>query len=116
MEGDKMEIDYKDLAISVGYSYLNGGSGYWEDDSGKIHSYDSMNNKYLDNCINFVERGIKEINNGEYGITNDIKGQLRKTINDPSENDITYAKKQIVGLLKEKKQELKDYKKRRKSF
>lgn len=111
-----MDINYKELAIKVGYSYLNGGYGYWEDGAGKMRSYDSMDNKYLDNCINFIERGIKEINNDEYGITHDIKEQLSKTIKDPSEKDIRYAKKQITGILKEKKQELKEYKKIRKHY
>ncbi|MGN0143084.1 MAG: hypothetical protein ACI4AD_12720 [Roseburia sp.] len=111
-----MDVDYKELAIEVGYSYLNGGYGCWEDGAGKIHSYDSMDNEYLNNCINFVDRGIKEIKNNEYEITKDIKRQLSKMIENPSEKDIKHAKRQIVEILKEKKQELKDCKKRRKSF
>lgn len=111
-----MDINYEELAIEVGYSYLNGGYGYWEDGSGKLHSYDSMDNDYLKNCINFVDRGIKEINNGENGINNDIKRHLSKMIKEPSEKDIKYAKKQIIGMLKEKKEELKECSKRRKSF
>ncbi len=111
-----MNINYEKLAIEVGYSYLSGGYGYWEDGSGKIHSFDSMNNDYLKNCIDFVERGIKEINNDEYGITNDIKEYLSKMAKEPREKDIEYAKKQIVGILKGKKAELKECQKRRKSF
>lgn len=111
-----MNINYEKLAIEVGYSYLNGGYGYWEDGSGKIRSYDSMDNDYLRNCINFVDRGIKEINNSENEINNDIKRHLNKMIKEPTEKDIEYAKKQVVEILKEKKQELKEYSKRRKSF
>lgn len=111
-----MDVNYKKLAIEVGYSYLNGGYGCWEDGAGKIHSYDSMDNDYLNNCINFVDRGIKEINNNEYEITRDIKRHLNKMIENPSEKDIKHAKKQIVELLKEKKQELNECSKRRKYF
>lgn len=67
-----------------------------------MHSYDSMDNKYLNNCINFVDKGIKEISNNENGITNDIKRYLSKMINDPSEKDIEHARKQIIRILKEK--------------
>lgn len=111
-----MEINYEKIAIEVGYSYLNGGIGYWEDGSGKLHTYDSMDNEYISNCINFVDRGIKEINNGGNGVIRDIKKQLSELIEEPSEEDIKLAKKQIVEILKIKKQELKEYRKRRNFF
>lgn len=100
-----MYIDYEELAIKIGYSYLNAGKGYWEDGAGKTHSYDSMDNDYLKNCINFVDRGIKEI-------TNIIKKQLNKMYEEPSDKDISKAKKQIIEILKDKKSELKECKKK----
>ncbi len=104
-----MYIDYEELAIKIGYSYLNAGKGYWEDGAGKTHSYDSMDNDYLKNCINFVDRGIKEI-------TNIIKKQLNKMYEEPSDKDISKAKKQIIEILKDKKSELKECKKKRESY
>lgn len=111
-----MNVNFEKLAIDVGYSYLNGGSGYWEDGGGKVHSFDSMSNDYLDNCIKFVEKGIKEIENKKYGITSDIKKSLSKIYKDPSEDDINHAMKQILKILKSKKKELKEYKKERESY
>lgn len=111
-----MYIDYEELAIKIGYSYLNAGEGYWEDGAGKTHSYDSMDNDYLKNCINFVDRGIKEIKNNENEITNIIKKQLNKMHEEPSDKDISKAKKQIIEILKDKKSELKECKKKRESY
>lgn len=111
-----MYIDYEELAIKIGYSYLNAGEGCWEDGAGKIHSYDSMDNDYLKNCINFVDRGIKEIKNNENEITNIIKKQLNKMYEEPSDKDISKAKKQIIEILKDKKSELKECKKKRESY
>ena len=110
-----MDVDYKKLAIKVGYSYLNGGYRRWEDGAGKIHSYESMDDDYLKNCINFVDRGIEELKNDKNGITNIIKKHLSKMIDDPSEKDIKRAKKQITEILKAKKKELKEYKKEKKN-
>ena len=110
-----MNVFYEKLAIKLGYSYLNGGYRRWEDGSGKIHTYESMDDNYLKNCINFVDSGIKEIKNDENGITNDIKKHLSKTIDDPSEKDIERAKKEIIVILNAKKKELKEYKKERKN-
>lgn len=109
-----MNIDFELLAIKAGYSYLNAGEGYWEDGAGKTHSYDSMDNNYLTNCINFVDRGIKEIKNDENGITNIIKIQLSKMCEEPSEKDVKEAKEQIAEILKKKKVELKECENKRK--
>lgn len=111
-----MNVNFEELAINVGYSYLNAGKGYWEDGTGKTHSYDSMDNEYLKNCINFVDRGIKEIKNDENDITNDIKRRLSKMSEKPSDKDVKEAKNQIVEILKEKKAELIECKKKRKSY
>lgn len=52
------------FASELGYSYVNGGYGCWEDCAGKIHEISSMNSKYIENCIDFVDRGINEIDEG----------------------------------------------------
>ena len=75
-----------------------------------------MDNDYLKNCINFVDRGIKEIKNNENEITNIIKKQLNKMHEEPSDKDISKAKKQIIEILKDKKSELKECKKKRESY
>lgn len=111
-----MNIDFEKLAIEIGYSYLNAGEGYWEDGAGKIHSFDSMDNDYLKNCINFVDRGIKELKNDENGITSIIKEQISIMYKEPSDKDVKEAKKQIIEILKEKKAELNECKKNRKSY
>ena len=111
-----MGINYKQLAINVGYSYLNGGYGKWEDGKGTINSYDAMDNKYLENCIQFVDRGINEIRNNKDGIVSYIGAELGKMIKNPSEKDIEYAKEQIIEILKEKKEELEDCMNERKHF
>lgn len=111
-----MNIDFEKLAIEVGYSYLNAGESYWEDGGGKIHSLDSMDNDYLENCINFVDRGIKELKNDENGITSIIKKQISRRYEEPSDKDVKEAKKQIIEILKEKKAELKECKKNRRLY
>ncbi|MBQ3512539.1 MAG: hypothetical protein IJA32_01895 [Lachnospiraceae bacterium] len=97
MEWYVMYINYEKIAIEVGYSYLNGGYGYWEDRAEKLSSYDSMDNDYLKNCINFIDKGIKEIDDGTNGINKDIKRYLCEMIEEPNEKDIKYVKKQIKG-------------------
>lgn len=111
-----MVVDYEKLAISVGYSYLNGGIGYWEDGAGKVHSLDSMNNEYLNRCIKFIDRGIQEISNNENTIKNDIKKELSNIYNITGDDEIERAKQEIIKLLKIKKNELTECAERRKSY
>jgi hypothetical protein len=111
-----MYTDYRELAIKLGYSYINGGYGYWEDGAGKIHSFDSMDNEYLSNCLNFVNKGINELIENKGEIKRDIKRQLHKIVKNPDESDINDARLQIIEILKEKKQELQEYINKRKSF
>ena len=47
---------------------------------------------------------------------NIIKKQLNKMYEEPSDKDISKAKKQIIEILKDKKSELKECKKKRESY
>lgn len=108
-------LDIDALASKLGYSYLDAGYGYWEDGGGKIHHYDSMDNNYIRNCKNFIDRGIKEIKEDE--IVKDIKRQTANMLNitteDITKDDLRYIKKELIELLKSKKEELKNCRKRR---
>lgn len=106
-------MDYNNLAIELGYSYLKDGYGYWNDASGLKHSYDSMDNDYLSNCIGFVQRGIDELINNKNNIAEDIKEHLSKSIKNPTLDDINLAKQEIIELLMSKKAELMVYMKNR---
>jgi|GEM_PF-6223570 hypothetical protein len=108
-------VNYEEIAKTIGYSYLNGGSFYWEDGCGNIKSYDSMNTVYLDNCIKFVERGIEKVKNSENDL--DIKRRLSMlndiSIEEVSEKQLKKAQKEIINILKKKLNELKGYRKSR---
>lgn len=106
------KLDINGLASELGYSYLDAECGYWKDGADRIRSYDSMDNNYLKNCINFIDKGIKELK-GEL-VTNDIKNLIGKISNistkEIKKSDIKYIKKELTNLLKEKKVEIKHYK------
>lgn len=110
------DLNVKKLAIEIGYSYLEGKYGYWSDSAGKILSYDSMDNKYLKNCINFIGKGIKNLKGDS--VDSDIKKQASKMLNitkeSITEKDIKSIKKDIINLLKDKKNELVECKEKRK--
>ena len=112
------DLNVKKLAIEIGYSYLEGKYGYWSDSAGKIFSYDSMDNEYLKNCINFTDKGIKNLKGNS--VDSDIKKQVSKMLNiskeSITEKDIKCIKKDIINLLKEKKSELVECKEKRKKY
>lgn len=112
------DINVKKLSIELGYSYLEGKYGYWSNAAGKIISYDSMDNDYLKNCINFIDKGIKELKSNF--IDSDIKKQISKMTNitqeSISEKDVKSIRKDIIDLIKCKKSELVEYKKMRDKY
>lgn len=109
------DINIKKLAVELGFSYLEGKYGYWSNAAGKIISYDSMDNDYLNNCINFIDKGIKELKNNS--VDSDIKRQISKMINitqeSISEKDVKSIRKDIIDLIKCLKSELVEYKEMR---
>lgn len=112
------DLNVKKLAIEIGYSYLEGKYGYWSDAAGKKISYDSMDNEYLKNCINFIDKGIKNLKGDS--VDSDIKKQASKMLNvskeSITEKDIKSIKKDIINLLKDKKSELVECKEKRKKY
>lgn len=112
------DLNVKKLAIEIGYSYLEGKYGYWSDAAGKIFSYDSMDNEYLKNCINFINKGIKELKGNS--ADSDIKKYASKMLNiskeSITEKDIKSIKKDIIHLIKDKKSELVECKEKRKEY
>ena len=110
------DINIKKLAIELGYSYLEAKSGYWSNAAGKILSYDSMDNDYLKNCINFIDKGIKELKGNS--VDSDIKKHTSKMLKISNESitekDINSIKKDIIHMIKEKRSELVECKKERK--
>ena len=113
-----IDLNVKKLAIKIGYSYLEAKCGYWSDAAGKIHSYDSMDNDYLKNCINFIDRGIKELKGNS--VDSDIKNHASIMLNiskeSITEKDIKSIKKDIIFLIKDKKSELVECKEKRKKY
>ena len=58
-------LNVEKIAIDMGYWYIEAGYGKWQDGGGIVKSLKSMSSEYLENCSNFVERGITEIENGQ---------------------------------------------------
>lgn len=101
-----VDIDVERFAINLGYSYLNGGYGKWEDGSGKVYELNSMPANYLKNCSNFVLKGIEEIESGNIDkeIAEKIKDEYSEI--DFSNEDINDIKNSIIDILKSKKDEI----------
>lgn len=101
-------VNIEQIAIEIGFSYLNGGYGKWEDGAGDIHKIDSMSENYLDNCINFVNRGIDEIKSGS--LDNKIKEKIKKYSGEKnvSEECLEDVKSEIIRILQNKKEELEE--------
>ena len=51
------------FACDLGYSYLNAGDMKWENAKGETLELSSMREERLENCVSFIERGIKELQN-----------------------------------------------------
>lgn len=100
-------INVKKIAIEIGFSYLNGGYGKWEDGSGMIHNIDSMSSKYLDNCINFIDKGIDEISSGHLDkvITDQIKKHSGGKV---SKQCLKEVKSEMISILQDKKEEIEE--------
>lgn len=110
----------KEFAIRLGYSYLNGGYGYWEDGKGERHKISSMEDDYLENCINFVERGLEAIENQvitdiigkhfkEFVREYDKGGLLKCKKLELTETILDQIKKGLIKTLETKKEELEGY-------
>ena len=108
-----MEIDYEKLAIELGFSYLNGGQGKWENSGGKQFSYDAMDSTYIENCIHYIDKGIEKLNNNDCDIYRDIKRLLEKKEKQVLQSNIIEAMRQIAVILERKKEELNRYYDRR---
>lgn len=101
-------VNVEQIAIEIGFSYLNGGYGKWEDGSGMIHKLDSMSSKYLDNCINFIDRGIDEIDSGYLDkiIKENIKKQSGK--GKVTKKCLEDVKLEMIRILQDKKDEIEE--------
>ncbi len=65
---DVIKINFRDVAIHMGYSYLNPEYGKWEDSCGKIYSIEKMNKTYVKNCKQFIKKEVKrKFWTGRYG-------------------------------------------------
>lgn len=97
---DILSRNIKEFASELGYSYVNGGYGYWEDGAGKIHEISSMNCAYIENCINFVDRGLDQIDDGiiDTGIQELFKGFVRKKDTD---KELKYKRLEMTSLIME---------------
>ena len=101
-------VDVEKIAIEIGFSYLNGGYGKWEDGAGMVHKLDSMSSKYLDNCINFIDRGIEEINSGD--LDKIIKKEIIQHIGKEkvSKKCLEDVKSEMIQILQNKKDEIEE--------
>lgn len=77
-----------------------------------------MDNDYLNNCINFIDKGIKELKSNS--VDSDIKRLTSKMLNISkeliTEKDIHSIKKDIINMIQDKKSELVECKEKRKQY
>lgn len=77
-----------------------------------------MDNDYLNNCINFIDKGIKELKSNF--VDSDIKRLTSKMLNISkeliTEKDIHSIKKDIINMIQDKKSELVECKEKRKQY
>ncbi len=100
-------IKAEELAIDLGYSYLEGGYGRWTDGYGTTKQIRDLEKQHLENCINFVDRGIQEIECGDVDI--EIIKKLKEKEIYISKEDIEIHKKRMIEILRNKKRELEEY-------
>lgn len=98
-------LNVEKIAIDMGYWYIEAGYGKWQDGGGIVKSLKSMSNEYLENCSNFVERGIEEIGNGQ---VDEIikKGIQKQGIDNVTEELLDTVKTDMINILKNKKNEI----------
>lgn len=101
-------VNIEQIAIEIGFSYLNGGYGKWEDGAGIIHKLDSMSSRYLDNCINFINRGIDEIDGGY--LDKVIKERIKEHSGEEkvSQKCLGDVKSEMIRILRDKKEEIEE--------
>lgn len=101
-------VDAKEIAIALGYSYLDCNYGEWKDNSGTIKTMNSMSEKYLSNCVNFINRGIKEIEEGK--IDGEIKDKIKSFSKKRKISDecLETVKSQMVSVLKFKREQIEE--------
>ena len=98
-------INVEKIASDMGYWYIEAGYGKWQDGGGIVKSLKSMSNEYLENCSNFVGRGIAEIENGQ--VDKIIKQEIKKQgIDNVTEELLDTVKMDMINILKNKKDEI----------
>ena len=89
----------------MGYLYIEAGYGKWQDSSGNVKTLKSMSSDYLENCSNFIERGIVEIEKGK--VDKYIRQKIMKQTNDDvTDEKLVTVKKEMINILKSKKNEI----------
>lgn len=101
-----MKINTLQLAVDIGFSYLKGGHGKWVNNKDETLELKSMSREYLDNCIRFIDKGIKEIERGD--IDDILKKKIKKLEKGKiiSEEYMTSVKSDMVKVLENKKNEI----------
>ena len=90
-----------EYASELGYSYLDGGHGCWKNGSGEVYKIDEMDEAYLENAINFVNRGIEELENGE--MKNYIDKHLKQFVRKKDFNDdLKYKRIKVTKIMMER--------------
>ena len=98
-------LNVEKIAIDMGYWYIEAGYGKWQDGAGNVKTLKSMSCDYLENCRNFIERGIVEIEKGK--VDKYIKQKIMKQINDDVTDEILVTvKKEMIDILMSKKNEI----------
>ena len=98
-------LNVEKVAIDMGYWYIEAGYGKWQDGAGNVKTLKSMSSDYLENCSNFIERGIAEIEKGM--IDKYIRQKIMKQTNDDVTDEILVTvKKEMINILKSKKNEI----------
>ena len=108
------------FACDLGYSYLNAGDMKWENAKGETLELSSMREERLENCVSFIERGIKELQNKsmdevierkvvafsrKYDDDKILKGKHLKCTDSIVDN----VRKSLIEELENKKRELEFY-------
>lgn len=102
------EIDMVELTDRVGCPYLYSIDGYWIYKKDRIVSYDSMNNSYIRNCINYISKDIQNLNQGnlDHTITRVIAKMVNILPEQITESELDLVKEKLLELLERKQDEV----------
>lgn len=114
----ELKFDIEEIVADTTYWYLACNQGEWVDAYNVKHTLDSMDEKYLKNCINEIEKGIafckqgytsQKSGKGKEYVFESLEKILKKKISMSDQVKDTlkkYIEERVTELLEEKKAEI----------